>query len=138
MELVLKRVYYPSGTNGTIYMDGVKICHSIELPWLNNQPQRSCIPEGKYKLKKRWSPRWKHHYCLQAVPGRSLILLHPANNAAKELRGCIAPVLYLSGEGRGTFSRMALRSLEVLLDEAVKREEVFIQVTSGGEAAPAP
>jgi hypothetical protein len=107
MELVLKRTYYPSGTNGTIYMDGVKICHSIELPWLDNKPQRSCIPEGKYELKKRWSPKYGHHYWLQDVPGRAFILIHPANNAKKELHGCIAPVLYLAGEGRGSYSRMA-------------------------------
>jgi len=130
MELVLKRTYYPNGTNGTIYINGVKICHSIELPWLENKPQRSCIPEGAYELKKRWSPKYKDHYCLQAVPGRKYILVHPANNAVKELRGCIAPVLYLSGEGKGTFSQMALKSLQALIDEVIEEEKVFIRITS--------
>lgn len=128
MELVLKRTYYTAGTNGTIYIDGVKICHSIELPWLDNKPQRSCIPEGKYELKKRWSPKYKDHYWLQAVPGRKYILVHPANNASKELRGCIAPVLYLSGEGKGTFSRMALKSLQALIDEVIEAEKVYIRI----------
>jgi hypothetical protein len=130
MELVLKRTYYPSGTNGTIYMDGVKICHSIELPWLDNKPQRSCIPEGKYELKKRWSPKYGHHYWLQDVPGRAFILIHPANNAKKELHGCIAPVLYLAGEGRGSYSRMALKALQALIDEVIGREKVFISIQS--------
>ena len=130
MELVLKRTYYPSGTNGSISINGVHICHSIELPWLNNKARRSCIPEGVYGLKKRWSPRHKDHYWLQSVPGRGLILVHPANNALKELQGCIAPVLYLTGEGRGIYSRLALKALQALIAEAMEREEVFIQITS--------
>ena len=130
MELELKRTYYPSGTNGKLYIDGVKICHSIELPWLDNKPQRSCIPEGRYELKKRWSPKYKEHYGLQAVPGRRYILVHPANNAAKELRGCIAPVLYTTGEGKGAYSRLALKALQALVDEVMEKEKVFIKITS--------
>jgi len=136
MELLLKRTYYPSGTNGTIYIDGVRICHSIELPWLNNKPGRSCIPEGTYELRKRRSPKYGDHYWLQDVPGRKYILVHPANHATKELRGCIAPVLYLAGEGRGTYSRLALKSLQALIDEVIEREKVFIKITSDKRMAP--
>ncbi|RZF58317.1 DUF5675 family protein [Sphingobacterium corticibacterium] len=51
--LVLRRIYGEQGTNITIYFQGDKICHTIELPDRNNIPRISCIPEGRYKLKKR-------------------------------------------------------------------------------------
>jgi hypothetical protein len=39
-------------------------------------------------------------------------LIHPANDAKQELLGCIAPVLYHTGIGKGVYSR---RSLDLLL-----------------------
>jgi hypothetical protein len=41
------------------------------------------------------------------VQGRSGILFHAANDALKELRGCIAPVTEHTGEGKGNWSRNA-------------------------------
>jgi hypothetical protein len=73
--------------------------YTIELPWKNNQAGVSCIPEGKYDLVKRWSPKFGSHLQILNVPGRELILIHPANDALLELRGCIAPVCLLTGAG---------------------------------------
>jgi hypothetical protein len=126
MELEIIRTYHPTGTNGALFLDGVRQCYTIELPWLNNQPRRSCIPEGRYGLQKRYSPRFKHHLLLLGVPGRSLILVHPANNALKELAGCIAPVSQLTGPGRGLQSRVAFEWLLALVYPALKTEPVFL------------
>jgi hypothetical protein len=49
------------------------------------------------------------------VPGRQLILIHPANDAINELQGCIAPVCVLTGEGKGDFSRLAFKKITSLL-----------------------
>jgi hypothetical protein len=46
MELDLLRTYYPKGTNGSLLVNGVGLCHTIELPWKNNEQGVSCIPEG--------------------------------------------------------------------------------------------
>lgn len=119
MELTLIRTYHPCGTNGSIYLSGVLLCHIIELPPLNNEQQRSCIPEGRYELQKRWSPKFGDHYLLVNVPGRACILIHPANNALKELKGCIAPVTHLAGAGKGSFSRLALKLLQHHVDEVI-------------------
>ena len=102
MELKLERIYYPGGTNGNLYLNGAGLCHSIELPWKGNEPRRSCIPEGKYELSKRYSAKFGWHLLVKNVKDRSLVLIHPANNALKELKGCIAPVSFLTGAGRGT------------------------------------
>lgn len=68
-------------------------CFSLELPWRNNEVERSCIPTGTYTLLHRTSPRFGKHLHVTNVPGRSFILIHPANYVS-QLRGCIAPGLF--------------------------------------------
>lgn len=112
MELLLLRTYHPTGVNGVLLLDGTELCKTIELPWRQNAPRISCIPEGIYRVRKRYSLRFHWHFELVGVPGRSAILLHPANDAARELKGCIAPVLRHTGEGKGSLSRIALERLK--------------------------
>ena len=128
MELVLNRTYYAGGTNGELYTNNSFLCYCIELPWKDNQPKVSCIPEGRYELHRRYSPRFGEHLMVCGVEGRSLILLHPANDALKELNGCIAPVSVLSGEGRGSASRKAFQKLTTLVFAALKKETVFLTI----------
>ncbi|PPZ91802.1 hypothetical protein C3729_07000 [Cloacibacterium normanense] len=115
MEIVLERMYFPEGTNGFLSLNGKEICKTIELPWRNNKARVSCIPEGKYKIRKRYSAKFKWHLELINVKNRKYILLHPANNALKELNGCIAPVSQITGEGRGNESRKAFEKLKNLV-----------------------
>ena len=129
MEIYLKRTYYPEGTNGILISNSKKISYSIELPWLNNQIRVSCIPEGKYELRKRFSQRFGWHIELKDVEDRNLILLHPANYALKELKGCIAPVTQLSGPGLGLQSVRAFKKLRTMVYAAIDRgETVFLIV----------
>ena len=110
MELDLIREYELEGTNGEILYKGQKICHSVELPWAGNQRNISCIPEGRYELR---------------------ILIHPANDAKKELLGCIAPVTELISPGKGTQSRFANEKLKALVLAAFSnKEKVFINIKS--------
>jgi len=115
MVLVLTRPYFSEGTQGILEWNGTLVCHAIELPWLHNQKRISCIPEGEYVLQKRYSPKFKWHLHIQNVPGRDLILIHPANDAKKELLGCIAPVSQLTGIGKGIRSRNALAKLKAIV-----------------------
>lgn len=89
MKLELIRTYDPEGTNGKILYEGRLVTYTIELPWKNNQARVSCIPEGTYELVKRWSPKFGRHWKVMDVPGRKDILIHPANEALRELKGCI-------------------------------------------------
>lgn len=115
MDLTLKRQYFSSGTNGILSLDGKEICRTIELPWRGNQRRISCIPEGTYLIRKRYSNKFRWHFELLGVRNRDLILIHPANDALKELNGCIAPVSEHSGEGKGTRSRVASDKLKDLV-----------------------
>jgi len=99
--LLLQRKYGAQGTNGTITYQGEEICHTIELPDRNNIPRISCIPIGQYKLEKRRYAKHGEQIGIPIVLGREAILIHAANNALRELQGCIAPVTTLTGEGRG-------------------------------------
>ena len=129
MELELIRTYLPEGTNGSLLHSGTLICSCIELPWRENRHQVSCIPEGTYVLVKRYSPHFQWHFEVKDVPGRDLILIHPANDAALELKGCIAPVTTLIGAGKGLQSRLAKKGLKDLIYPVLETAEtVFIHI----------
>lgn len=131
MVLALKRTYFPTGTNGQIECQGKIICNTIELPWKSNKSKVSCIPEGKYLLEKRYSKKFNWHIEITQVKGRGAILFHPANNALKELNGCIAPVTKISGAGLGLMSRKAFAKLKNLIyQELDKGKKVLIIIKS--------
>ena len=131
MVLILSRTYFPDGTNGKIECEGILICLTIELPWKNNETKVSCIPEGKYFVKKRYSKKFQWHLEVLDVKNRSLILFHSANNALQELNGCIAPVTKFSGPGLGLQSRNAFAKLKNLVFKVLDLdEEVSIIIKS--------
>ncbi|TAH07991.1 MAG: hypothetical protein EAZ13_04320 [Sphingobacteriia bacterium] len=128
MHLVMYRSYHTNGTNGSIFIEGKTepLCYSIELPWRDNKRNISCIPEGVYKLHVRVSK--KHHLHLQVcgVPARCYILIHKGNNAAQDLKGCIAVVSKLTGPGTGIDSDAAL---QLLTNYALRDEVLGIPLT---------
>jgi hypothetical protein len=134
MELKLIRTYGTQGVNGVLYLNDQQICYTIELPWKNNQRFISCIPEGSYPLVKRCSQRFGWHLHVQVVRGRSLILIHPANNAIKELQGCIAPVTDITGQGRGTGSVLAMQQLMMLVNKAISEQQTLLLTISARAA----
>ena len=123
MVLELSRTYFPDGTNGKLECEGKLICLTIELPWKNNETKVSCIPEGKYFIKKRYSKKFQWHLEVLDVQNRSLILFHSANNALQELNGCIAPVTKFSGPGLGLQSRNAFAKLKNLVYPILETNE---------------
>ena len=123
MNLLLHRTYLKEGTNGVLFYKGAFLGFTIELPWLENKRSISCIPEGAYILKPRFSEKFKHHLLVTNVPDRSLILMHPANDAKKELRGCLAPVRHLNGIGKGLYSRALFQKIIALCYQAFDRKE---------------
>ena len=123
MVLLLTRTYFPYGTNGKLECEGKLICNTIELPWKNNETRVSCILEGNYFIKKRYSQKFQWHLEIENVQNRSLILFHPANNALQELNGCIAPVTKLSGPGLGLMSRKAFITLKRLVYKVLDTNE---------------
>ena len=65
-------------------------CKTLELPDLNNAPQKSCIPAGTYTVVKRESPKYGKHFHVTQVPNRDYILIHQGNFYS-DILGCILP-----------------------------------------------
>lgn len=65
------------------------LCCTIERPWLDNQPDISCIPLGTYQFYRFLSPKNGDVWRSYDVPDRNAIEMHAANFAS-ELEGCIA------------------------------------------------
>lgn len=96
---VMPRVYLPQETLASIYADDNSlICKTLELPWLNNRQNKSCIPEDTYVVIKM-NPGFGRSYSyfrLAYVKDRNMntgvnmstILIHPASKV-EHLLGCI-------------------------------------------------
>lgn len=129
MELLLERDYHPEATDGILSCEERFLCFTIELPWRENRRLVSCIPEGRYRLVLRFSERHRWHLMLKDVPGRTLILIHKANNALKELKGFIAPVTEQLSPGIGknshTAFKMLMKKVRACIDEG---ERVWLTV----------
>ena len=75
-------------TLGRLKIDDLELW-TIERPWLNNVPFKSCIPTGQYKVRRTNSPRFGPDiWQVQDVPDRTHILFHVANTSA-DVVGCI-------------------------------------------------
>ena len=91
MDLILKRTYFENETIGVLYMVGKEdpIWFTMEKPWLDNEPFKSCIPEGKYTVVPYSSPKYPDVWEVTNVVDRSKILIHKGN-WEHDLKGCIA------------------------------------------------
>ena len=90
--LIIRETFTDVSTIGNLYLDGEWLCDTLENPYLNNQRNISCIPEGQYKVRLRTARESATkdylHLLVQEVPDRSLILFH-SGNTAKDTRGCV-------------------------------------------------
>lgn len=89
----LVRQYRADHTIGELDVPGAGRLWMLERPWLDNQCNVSCIPEGVYWA--RWmdrsaSGKYKRCWHVQDVPGRSGILIH-TGNVVRHTLGCLLP-----------------------------------------------
>jgi Family of unknown function (DUF5675) len=78
-----------NGTFGILKDDnGSKIAYTCEEPWLDNSPDRSCIPTGAYQVEPYSSPKFSDVWQITGVPGRGAILIHNGNTI-NDTHGCV-------------------------------------------------
>lgn len=102
------------GTHGTLKNESGKIlCYTIEPPWIENQNNISCIPEGVYECVPHNSLTHPSSWELTNVPGRYDILIH-AGNVLKDTKGCILVGTVKASDGV-FLSKNAMAKLHELL-----------------------
>jgi len=90
--LLIRDTFSENSVIGELFLNGERMCDTLENPWLDNQRNISCIPEGEYKVRLRLpresASRDYLHLLVQDVPNRDWILFH-RGNTAKDTSGCI-------------------------------------------------
>ena len=90
--LLIRDTFSKKSTIGELFLNGERICDTLENPWVDNQRNISCIPEGVYpvrlRLPRESATRDYLHLLVQEVPNRDWILFH-RGNTAKDTSGCI-------------------------------------------------
>lgn len=88
------------GVFGKLHVPGYPALHTCEEEDKGNQRSISCIPAGRYPLRRTIYHKYGYPtYEVANVPGRSRILIHPGNTE-EDTMGCILPGIY-----RGTLLR---------------------------------
>jgi len=115
------------GTFGRLSVDGHAFtAYTGELPWRDNRKGASCIPAGIYHCIWALSPRFKRStYRLVEVPGRSGVLIHPANlvgdralGLQAQVQGCIVlgeRLGWIGGQRAILRSMPSVRNFETLM-----------------------
>jgi len=90
--LIIRKTFTDESTIGELFLNGEKMCDTLELPYKDNQRSVSCIPAGEYSARLRYpresGSRDYLHILVKDVPNRDYILFH-RGNTAKDSRGCI-------------------------------------------------
>lgn len=135
-----RRIYSPNmGTFGLLRV-GDWSCLTVEREWRNNEPNMSCVPLGRYPLR-----RAIHHistpdpnddydcYEIGDVPGRTAIHIHIANRAA-DLLGCVGVGVrhgVLEGSWAVLNSRKAFAEFMSRLDGMARLDsDLWIEITN--------
>lgn len=128
MEVVLQRHKQDEkGTMGWLHIEGEKAIATLELPWANNEVKKSCIPVGRYLVKRTLSPKFGRTFEITGVPDRSKILFH-WGNLINHTQGCV-----LLGTGHGMHQSFysifaSLRAFEVFMKALKGVDEFWLEV----------
>jgi hypothetical protein len=122
------------GVFGRLHVPGIPPLHTCEEEDKGNQRSISCIPAGRYPLRR--TTYYAHGYetfVVCNVPGRSRILVHPGNTE-EDTMGCILPGLY-----RGTLLRTDENTNALVEKQAVTESKkafaLFMDGMSGVDEA---
>ena len=90
--LLIRDTFSKESTIGELFLNGERMCDTLENSWQDNQRNISCIPEGIYpvrlRLPRESATRDYMHLLVKDVKDRDYILFH-IGNTAKDTSGCI-------------------------------------------------
>ena len=116
--LLIRDTFTEKSTIGELFLNGERMCDTLELPWMDNERRISCIPEGEYKVRLRTAresaSRDYLHLLVQEVKDRQFILFHRGNSAS-DSSGCI-----LVGLGsQQAFVQNSTLAMDLLMKEII-------------------
>ena len=89
-DFIAYRNYLADRVESKWYDEDKFLIDTLERPWLNDQPDISCIPEGVYTFEYHNTPHLPDCWVITNLKdGRSGICLHSAN-FVREIKGCFA------------------------------------------------
>jgi hypothetical protein len=111
---IIRLEFNPTEVIGSMLVNGKLFCCTLEPPNRNNMVGESCVPTGRYLVKRYLSKKFGCDcLALHNVVGRSFISVHPGNTAA-DTQGCILPGVmtgYLKEQRAVLQSKTALNAL---------------------------
>ena len=128
-KLKIKRVHKRNDCTLSVIMYRNMMFKMLELPDLDNQKNISCIPEGAYWAKKRFSPGKQYEVIeYEDVPNRTYIQIH-GGNYTRDILGCqLAGEEFIDIDGDGIPDITGtMRTLDKLL--AALPERFMIEVS---------
>lgn len=142
--LVLKRYPNPKCTPGALYYNGVELMKTIELPYINNEKNVSCVPVGAYGISPYISAKYPGKYKSDKMPyvyalnninvgvkisgisQRTHILIHVLN-FIEESQGCIGVGTHYHSTRWGVSnSRKAFEDLFSIVRDCSKINKLYI------------
>ena len=116
--LLIRDTFTEESTIGELFINGERICDTLERPYFNNLRNISCIPEGVYpvrlRLPRESATRDYIHLLVQDVPDRDWILFHRGNYPYQS-QGCI-----LVGLGsQQDFVSNSVLAMDLLIKEVI-------------------
>lgn len=126
--MILNReIFTDESTIGSLYLDGIFQCYTLELSCRKHPGTKNCIPARTYEIQITYSTRFKKDMPLLIdVPGFSGIRIH-TGNAGKDTDGCI-----LVGKSKAKNwvgeSVVAFNELFPKIEESLTRGKFYIEI----------
>ena len=100
---------------------------TLEDAWRDNERLVSCIPKGKYVIKRHKSPKFGECFKVQNVPDRSDILIH-AGNTHIDTHGCILLGLMFGTVGTNSAILSSRAAVANFMTEMLGVEEATLEI----------
>ena len=128
MELTLNRTYFSRAVVGEILKGAKPICQTVELPWLGKNDEESCIPEGRYRVKPRFTNDDGWHLEVGPVPNRRCVVINALDKAERH-PGSIIPLGTVPNGELELISRTAnIRLKKLVFDAHENRDPVYLTI----------
>lgn len=138
MMILNRRETSDQGTFGEVTLPNGLVLYTGELPWRDNRPRVSCVPEGVYECQWILSPRFGRTFQILDVPGRSHVLIHSGNWCGDTSNGYKSHVLgcvilgKLSGTLHGQNAVLISRPAITALHAAMGEDNFTLEVRNNG------